>query len=301
MEYKFEFSNNGFPKWKFHFIRGLPADRSTVHGDLTPVSSDNANRREKITLSQPNVLITAEGAGCLADFGLSSIFDQNFAFTHSTTSAMGGVRRYEAPEILNAPAGTRKNHASDVYAFACVSYYVLADREPFFELANLNPFQLVEHIANGGRPLWPTETPQPEETVWSLFQQCWETDPNQRPNISQIIHRLSSSPVDSAVTPRTHWDETTTARSRHALQDASLLPSPAMIERRLMGNDLVALQYRAARLHMSGIEHFQGGLVFSAACRGLIAQQPKELAQTGPQNFPLSWKHIARSTQMKDG
>ncbi|KAJ6464678.1 hypothetical protein C8R47DRAFT_70075 [Mycena vitilis] len=28
MEYKFEFSNNGFPKWKFHFIRGLPADRS---------------------------------------------------------------------------------------------------------------------------------------------------------------------------------------------------------------------------------------------------------------------------------
>ncbi|KAJ6491662.1 kinase-like domain-containing protein [Mycena vitilis] len=207
--------------------------QSIVHGDLTP----------------PNVLITAEGAGCLADFGLSSIFDQNFAFTHSTTSAAGGVWRYEAPEILNAPAGTRKNHASDIYAFACVSYYVLANREPFFELGN--PFQLA---INGGSPSWPTEIPH---SVWSLFQQCWETDPNQRPDISETICRLSSSPVDAKATPGTHWDETTTARSRHALQDASLLPSPAMIERRLMGNDSVALQYRAARSHISGIERCQ--------------------------------------------
>jgi serine/threonine protein kinase len=99
-----------------------------VHGDLKGVRLF-LHRFLRIILvanSQNNILVTKEGRACLADFGLSSVMDSQGPTTSSlsSTSQEGGTPRFQAPELIDPHFQYPRSYASDVYAFAFVSYEV---------------------------------------------------------------------------------------------------------------------------------------------------------------------------------
>ncbi|KXN84506.1 hypothetical protein AN958_12420 [Leucoagaricus sp. SymC.cos] len=80
-------------------------------------------------ISRGNILILPNGSACLADFGLSSIIDQEELKWNSikTISKIGGTIRWEAPELLvwNPESENPKlTFKTDVYSMASMVYEV---------------------------------------------------------------------------------------------------------------------------------------------------------------------------------
>ncbi|KAJ7267300.1 kinase-like domain-containing protein, partial [Mycena rebaudengoi] len=196
-----------------------------VHGDLKAI----------------NILVTPSGRACTADFGLSSIADVvTLRFTHSTVSAKGGTTRWQAPELLR---GDRLNHyGSDIYAFACVCYEVLTGKAPFYEIHK--DVAIILKVIGGERPSCPISGSGAEPTLlmdglWALLQDCWADNAGDRPVTTQIIKRLTGSPI-YARTSRSSvdWNESYTSKFRRSLRQKPLLLCITHIERRLCGNGL---------------------------------------------------------------
>ena len=68
------------------------------------------------------------GRGCLADFGLANLVDEDILRWTSiqTTGHLSGTLRWQAPELINPPSdeSAKATPASDIYSFACVCYEV---------------------------------------------------------------------------------------------------------------------------------------------------------------------------------
>ncbi|KAJ6487844.1 kinase-like domain-containing protein [Mycena sanguinolenta] len=189
-------------------------ERHVVHGDLKGT----------------NILVTPSHRACVADFGLSTIVDaMTLRFSHSTASGSGGgTARYQAPELLWTP--TPNHFGSDVYAYACVCYEIWTGKAPFFELPRVLTVML--QVIEGLRPSRPETIPF-DNSLWLLLEDCWKTQPRDRPTASQIVRRLVGPAIraearDSAI----DWDDTITSKCRRSLQLWPLLPSVTSIERR---------------------------------------------------------------------
>ncbi|EDR08211.1 uncharacterized protein LACBIDRAFT_297628 [Laccaria bicolor S238N-H82] len=73
-----------------------------------------------------NVLVNRSGRGCLADFGLANLVDENipsWTSTETTGHQNGGTLRWQAPELISEGLA-KATPASDIYSFACVCYEV---------------------------------------------------------------------------------------------------------------------------------------------------------------------------------
>ncbi|KAF8150324.1 kinase-like domain-containing protein [Mycena galopus ATCC 62051] len=125
-----------------------------------------------------NILITPLRRACIADFGLSSIVNAMTVQLTSTAPTQGGTARYQAPKLFK--------FASDVYGFACVCYEILTGRVPFYEL------------------------PNDMAVMFSLLQNCWGGQAENRPTAPQIVQRL---------------DHKFTSKFRRLLQAQPLPPS----------------------------------------------------------------------------
>ncbi|KIJ97720.1 hypothetical protein K443DRAFT_236688 [Laccaria amethystina LaAM-08-1] len=76
-----------------------------------------------------NVLVNRSRRGCLADFGLANLVDDNilhWTSIQTTGPQSGGTLRWQAPELINPPSdeSAKATPASDIYSFACVCYEV---------------------------------------------------------------------------------------------------------------------------------------------------------------------------------
>ncbi|KAJ8077648.1 hypothetical protein PM082_002081 [Marasmius tenuissimus] len=92
-----------------------------VHGDMKGV----------------NVLITPEFRACIGDFALSHVaYSHAVNLSTSSTSRGKGTTRWLAPELLNPELSTVSTEQSDMYAYGCVCYEILADRVPFHDLTD---------------------------------------------------------------------------------------------------------------------------------------------------------------------
>ncbi|KAF7351294.1 Protein kinase domain-containing protein [Mycena sanguinolenta] len=192
--------------------------RDVVHGDLKGT----------------NILVTPSHRACVADFGLSTIVDaMTLRFSHSTASVnRGGTARYQSPELLSTP--TPNHFGSDVYAYACVCYEIWTGKAPFFELPRDGT--VIMKVVEGLRPSRPTTIPF-NDSLWLLLQDCWKTEPRDRPSASQIVRRLLGPAIRAkARDSAKDWDETISSKCRRSLQDWPLLPSVASIERRVFGD-----------------------------------------------------------------
>lgn len=104
---------------------------------------------------------------------------QSFSVTCRT-----GTPRYMAPENWAGRSYTLK---VDVFSYAILAYEVLSGQRAYSELA-MNGQTLADAVAEAGlRPRVPAEWP---EALVLLLGQCWQEDPDLRPDFGMIARRL---------------------------------------------------------------------------------------------------------------
>jgi len=112
-------------------------ERNLIHRDVKP----------------HNILLTADGAAHLADFGIAHLTGDST----TRTAAILGSAHYLSPEQSR---GEEATEASDIYASGIVLYEMLAGRPPF---VGPNPLAIaMQHVHDAPPPL---EAPQPLQQV----------------------------------------------------------------------------------------------------------------------------------------
>ncbi|TFK27549.1 TKL/TKL-ccin protein kinase [Coprinopsis marcescibilis] len=164
---------------------------SIIHGDLTGA----------------NVLLDANLKAQVCDFGLSVIVIETETQSRvSFTSQLGGSVRWadsglfvnldgDESEEWRAPVMTYK---SDVYSLGSVMLETLSGRPPYHYIAT--DAQVVIELHKGNKPRRPIRS-YVDNGQWDLIQWCWTQPPEDRPDVRDVLERLSElaaggSPLD---------------------------------------------------------------------------------------------------------
>ncbi|KAI1317800.1 hypothetical protein EDD11_007822 [Mortierella claussenii] len=130
-------------------------------------------------LHSRNVLIDQTGKALITDFGLSRYVNHA-----NSNNGVRGVVPYISPERLkNAPF----DHSSDVYSLGVIMWELTSGYPPFDRDGEnfLLPFQ----IMRGRREEIVPGTPVEYST---LYQQCWDDEPHNRPSLPLILSTLDA-------------------------------------------------------------------------------------------------------------
>lgn len=133
-------------------------------------------------LKSLNVLIDKNYRAKLADFGLSKARDH--AKTAATKSDAVGTLPWMGPELFSRkPVFTK---SSDIYSLG-VTFWELASngKTPFADAEN--PAMIASWVSQGEREPIPDECPKP---MYHLIKRCWETKPEARPTIEEVVVTL---------------------------------------------------------------------------------------------------------------
>ncbi|XP_076885140.1 serine/threonine-protein kinase STY13-like [Bidens hawaiensis] len=136
-------------------------------------------------LKPENLLLTADHKSVkLADFGLA----REESLTEMMT-AETGTYRWMAPELYSTVTlrqGEKKhyNHKVDAYSFAIVLWELIHNKLPFEGMSNLQAA-----YAAAFKNVRPSADDLPEDLA-RIVTSCWQEDPNERPNFTQIIQML---------------------------------------------------------------------------------------------------------------
>jgi serine/threonine-protein kinase len=130
--------------------------RNVVHRDLKPA----------------NVLLTADGAPKVTDFGLAKLLDES---GQTQSGAIMGTPSYMAPE--QAEGKNDVGPAADVYALGAILYECLTGRPPFKAATTLDT--LLQVVADEPAP--PRQlNPQVPQDVETICLKCLRKEPAQR-------------------------------------------------------------------------------------------------------------------------
>ena len=108
-----------------------------------------------------------------------------------------------SPELLHPEIeDRRRTKYSDRYALGMVIYEVLSGRMPFYRYANLI---IPGKVVGGERPKRPqgAEGVWFTDDVWGLLGRCWESQPENRPNIEDVLQCLEK--VSRSWIPSSRW------------------------------------------------------------------------------------------------
>ncbi|CAH9092299.1 unnamed protein product [Cuscuta epithymum] len=136
-------------------------------------------------LKPDNLLLTADHKTVkLADFGLA----REESLTEMMT-AETGTYRWMAPELYSTVTlrhGEKKhyNHKVDAYSFAIVLWELIHNKLPFEGMSNLQAA-----YAAAFKNVRPSADELTEDLAL-IVTSCWNEDPNERPNFTQIIQML---------------------------------------------------------------------------------------------------------------
>ncbi|KAF5383106.1 hypothetical protein D9615_004830 [Tricholomella constricta] len=152
-------------------------------------------------LKGANILVNGAKRACLADFGLAAVSDANILHwtSYSSAASRGGSVPWQAPELFAVDSDeiVHNTKPSDVYAFSCVAYEIFTGNIPFVELGRDTAVML--KVRSGIQPSRPAPSSPSwgpwglTETTWMLMQKCWSTDPEERPNIHDIVLQHGST------------------------------------------------------------------------------------------------------------
>ncbi|KAF6252595.1 kinase-like domain-containing protein [Scenedesmus sp. NREL 46B-D3] len=96
--------------------------------------------------------------------------------------SVSGTITHLAPERF--ATGSRLTPAVDIYAFGMLMYEAYTRQRPF---PNLHPASILQTVARGDRPEFPTGTPPPYR---ALAEACWAQEAEQRPRASDAVQQL---------------------------------------------------------------------------------------------------------------
>ncbi len=145
-------------------------------------------------LKPENVLLTADGAVKLADFGLAKPLGDTRTF-QSVAGLVIGTPGYLAPEVVE---GGLAGPAADLYALGVTLYEMAAGARPFPQEDLAELFRAQKEAS----PEWlgrvRAEVP---EALSSLVARCLAADPGQRPSSAEAVALELGLPSSSAARP----------------------------------------------------------------------------------------------------
>lgn len=120
-------------------------------------------------------------SGCL------KLFDLGLAREIHTigVSGIAGTLNYMAPEILLGRKATLK---SDIYSFGILLWELISGKRAFKKFSS-NPMQFKENVLIGA---WrPSLATIPSAALRQLINDCWDADPEKRPDITKVLEVLN--------------------------------------------------------------------------------------------------------------
>ncbi|KDQ11699.1 hypothetical protein BOTBODRAFT_35132 [Botryobasidium botryosum FD-172 SS1] len=162
-------------------------------------------------LRGPNILVSAAGHACIADFGLScttltACADEfssahsrdspaeksggNLSQTYSTTWLLAGHPRWLSCELLAAETKEEalRTLRSDIFSFGRLLLELFTSKIPFSYLAH--DMSVTLKVLNKESPQRPTNL---DDHIWSLMEHCWHPDPFLRPNARDVARSLCAA------------------------------------------------------------------------------------------------------------
>jgi hypothetical protein len=155
-------------------------------------------------LKTDNILIKCDGPGLdpvvkplwiakICDFGIAEVKMDITAYADQTMNT--GTFMYMAPEmyaVQHADELPERFHPkkADVYSFGLICFAVLIGEPTPFpdeELTNPTPTAFKDRVREGKRPQLPDYCPS---QLSNLIQQCWDGNPDERPNFQEICTKL---------------------------------------------------------------------------------------------------------------
>ncbi|KAG2349257.1 kinase-like protein [Suillus weaverae] len=144
-------------------------------------------------LSAANVLIDSNATACIVDFGLSPMYSSvAAALDASWTSTPKGNMQWMAPELLveqEDDSPTRPSEQSDMYSFGGIMLQVLTNKAPYYYL--LHDASIILCVAKSQTPSR-SRYPELPEQYWQLIEQCWSTDPRERPSTEKVDGQIKN-------------------------------------------------------------------------------------------------------------
>ncbi|XP_030485929.2 serine/threonine-protein kinase STY8 [Cannabis sativa] len=128
-------------------------------------------------LKTANLLMDENEVVKVADFGVARVQAQSGVMTAET-----GTYRWMAPEVIEHKP---YDHKADIFSFGIVMWELLTGEIPY---SSLTPLQAAVGVVQKGlRPTIPKNT---HPRLVELLEGCWQQDPTERPNFSEIIEIL---------------------------------------------------------------------------------------------------------------
>jgi len=154
--------------------------------------------------SKANVLIDQTGHPRLSDFGLLAIISDHGYLLSSSSYVQGGTVRWMSPERI-APErfGFKNAHPtipSDCYALGMVIYETISGRPPFHRDTDLAVFMKILEGKRSPRGMRFTDN------LWEMLERCWESQPNARPRIEDVLQCLETEPPSTGQDVETEED-----------------------------------------------------------------------------------------------
>ncbi|GBB89893.1 hypothetical protein RclHR1_16720005 [Rhizophagus clarus] len=151
--------------------------------------------KEKIihrNLNSSNILIR-EGVIKISNFGPSK---QSSDISKSSSDLKGHIAYIEPRSIKNPQY--RRNDKSDVYSVGVLLWELSSGKLPFksASLTSLSQLELANKISIGQRERPIKGTPQ---AYIDIYSQCWDSFPNQRPNIFQVLEKLNGITLEKSI------------------------------------------------------------------------------------------------------
>ncbi|XP_008811868.1 serine/threonine-protein kinase STY46-like isoform X2 [Phoenix dactylifera] len=150
-------------------------------------------------LKAANLLMDEKEAVKVADFGVARVKSQSGVMTAET-----GTYRWMAPEVIEHKP---YDHKADVFSFGILLWELLTGKLPY---EYLTPLQAAVGVVQKGlRPTIPKHT---NPKLAELLEKCWQQDPAQRPDFSEILEILQFLAKEVADEPEDRRKEKSSGR-----------------------------------------------------------------------------------------
>jgi serine/threonine protein kinase len=160
-------------------------------------------------LKTDNILIKCDGPGSessmldlvvkplwiakISDFGTTKVKMDSTTYANQTVNT--GTTTFRAPEMYEVQITDQRPERchpkkADVYSFGLICFAVLTGEPtpfPINELLNPSVGEFKKRVLSGMRPQLPPDCPS---HLSLLIQQCWDGNPDERPNFQDICTKL---------------------------------------------------------------------------------------------------------------
>ncbi|KAG8779183.1 hypothetical protein FRC12_024597 [Ceratobasidium sp. 428] len=142
-----------------------------------------------------NILITDSGGGVLGGFGLTKALENSTAGEKIPVAVMTGKtesQRWMAPEMFSDDP-PELHPPSDIWGWAMAALELITGRIPYYE--HKRTHSVVFEVQKNKRP---TRAKYPDfekyalkpDEMWNLLERCWQTNPEDRPTIDEVVAEL---------------------------------------------------------------------------------------------------------------